>query len=133
MKVNFLSSEKLFHQNKKPAFIILILLISALTACATPDVINPYDNKNLTNPNIPVYNYASCVKAGNRITRSYPPQCIAQDGKIYISQEVQKLPNLNSKSNCKNLCGDGTCQEMVCMAIGCPCAESRTNCPQDCN
>jgi len=33
---------------------------------------------------------------------------------------------------CKNLCGDGTCEEVVCMAIGCPCAESAQSCPQDC-
>ncbi len=33
---------------------------------------------------------------------------------------------------CKNLCGDGTCQEIVCMAIGCPCPETKESCPQDC-
>jgi len=34
--------------------------------------------------------------------------------------------------NCKDLCGDGICQEIVCMAIGCPCAETPESCPQDC-
>jgi len=34
--------------------------------------------------------------------------------------------------NCKNLCGDGKCQQVVCMAIGCPCAETVVSCPQDC-
>ena len=33
---------------------------------------------------------------------------------------------------CKDLCGDGVCQEVVCMAIGCPCAETAQSCPQDC-
>jgi hypothetical protein len=33
---------------------------------------------------------------------------------------------------CKNLCGDGTCQEIVCLAIGCPCSETSESCPQDC-
>lgn len=33
---------------------------------------------------------------------------------------------------CKNLCGDGICQEVVCLAIGCPCAETKESCPQDC-
>jgi len=33
---------------------------------------------------------------------------------------------------CENLCGDGTCQETVCLAVGCPCAETKENCPQDC-
>jgi len=33
---------------------------------------------------------------------------------------------------CKNVCGDGVCQEFVCMASGCPCPETWENCPQDC-
>ena len=33
---------------------------------------------------------------------------------------------------CKDKCGDGICQEIVCLAIGCPCAETRTSCPEDC-
>lgn len=33
---------------------------------------------------------------------------------------------------CKNLCGDGICQEIVCMAVGCPCPETPETCPQDC-
>ncbi|MFA4872807.1 MAG: hypothetical protein WC659_02630 [Patescibacteria group bacterium] len=33
---------------------------------------------------------------------------------------------------CKNLCGNGTCEEIVCMAIGCPCPETPSTCPQDC-
>jgi len=33
---------------------------------------------------------------------------------------------------CKNQCGDGTCQEIFCLAIGCSCPETKENCPQDC-
>jgi eight-cysteine-cluster-containing protein len=33
---------------------------------------------------------------------------------------------------CKNMCGDGVCQKIVCEAIGCPCAEDNETCPQDC-
>ena len=33
---------------------------------------------------------------------------------------------------CKDLGGDGICQEVVCMAVGCPCAESPQTCSQDC-
>ncbi|MEM4215472.1 MAG: DUF333 domain-containing protein [Candidatus Anstonellales archaeon] len=33
---------------------------------------------------------------------------------------------------CKDMCGDGTCQEVVCMAVGCPCPETPETCPQDC-
>lgn len=34
---------------------------------------------------------------------------------------------------CKNLCGDGICQEIVCMGQGCPCAETPANCAKDCS
>lgn len=33
---------------------------------------------------------------------------------------------------CRDFCGDGICQEIVCFAIGCPCAETKENCPEDC-
>lgn len=33
---------------------------------------------------------------------------------------------------CKDLCGDGICQEIVCMAIGRPCPETKENCQKDC-
>ncbi len=36
------------------------------------------------------------------------------------------------ETGCTNLCGDGICQEIVCMAIGCPCAETPQSCLQDC-
>ncbi|HCP08304.1 MAG TPA: hypothetical protein DIT25_00685 [Candidatus Moranbacteria bacterium] len=29
-------------------------------------------------------------------------------------------------------CGDGICQDMACLAIGCPEPETAENCPQDC-
>jgi hypothetical protein len=37
------------------------------------------------------------------------------------------------EDTCKNLCGDGVCQEIVCLAIGCPCSETAASCPQDCS
>lgn len=33
---------------------------------------------------------------------------------------------------CIDKCGNGTCEEVVCMAVGCPCAESAETCPEDC-
>lgn len=38
----------------------------------------------------------------------------------------------DTASTCKNLCGDGECQEVVCQAVGCPCAETPDSCPSDC-
>jgi hypothetical protein len=37
-----------------------------------------------------------------------------------------------SPEGCKNECGDGRCAEVVCMALGCPCAETVESCPEDC-
>jgi len=47
------------------------------------------------------------------------------------SIQTIQLPK-DETAGCKNLCGDGVCQEIVCMAIDCPCAETKENCPQDC-
>ena len=44
-----------------------------------------------------------------------------------VAKETQE------REACKNLCGDGICQEFVCEAVGCPCAETKDNCLQDCN
>ncbi len=45
--------------------------------------------------------------------------------------EFEKCPG--ESENCKNQCGDGVCDEIVCLAIDCTCAETKESCPQDCN
>lgn len=40
--------------------------------------------------------------------------------------------NQTENKTCKDMCGDGVCQEIVCMAVGCPCPETPETCPQDC-
>jgi cbb3-type cytochrome oxidase subunit 3 len=39
----------------------------------------------------------------------------------------------NDVDICVDMCGDGTCQEVVCMGEGCPCAETAQSCPADCS
>ena len=34
---------------------------------------------------------------------------------------------------CKNTCGNGSCDAIVCQGTGCPCAETAESCPQDCS
>lgn len=34
---------------------------------------------------------------------------------------------------CKNKCGDGICQQVVCTSLNCPCAETNETCPIDCS
>ena len=43
----------------------------------------------------------------------------------FTKQPIEEL-------NCEDKCGDGICQEVVCQAIGCPCAETKENCTKDC-
>lgn len=52
----------------------------------------------------------------------------------HLNQVKEKLMERfqNRERKCKNLCGDNQCQEVVCQAIGCPCAETTSTCPQDC-
>jgi ubiquitin-protein ligase len=38
----------------------------------------------------------------------------------------------NDADICVDMCGDGVCQEIVCMGEGCPCPETAQNCPADC-
>jgi hypothetical protein len=72
-------------------------------------------------------NFDECVQDQGRVLKSLPPQCVTADGKVFV-QESGKPGKA-----CKDLCGDGRCEEIVCMAVGCPCAESRQSCPQDCS
>jgi len=52
----------------------------------------------------------------------------------HLEQTKEKLIERfqSRERKCKNMCGDNQCQEVVCQAIGCPCAETKTTCPQDC-
>lgn len=97
--------------------------------------------------------YEQCVAAGYPALRSQPGQCVGPDGRRFVESAAQKeassvieLPALGAeiregatnsrdsigKSGCVDQCGDGKCAEMVCMALGCPCAESPSSCPADC-
>jgi hypothetical protein len=87
-----------------------------------------------------VTDFLSCAAAGNPIMESYPRQCRA-NGQTYvevINTNLNSNANINDNVNapgeptCKNMCGDGICAEIVCLAIGCPCSETVSSCPQDC-
>jgi len=64
--------------------------------------------------------------------------CLFQDGsecdewQFYRGECMPKDKSLVIKKNCEDLCGDDVCQEVVCLAVGCPCAETRATCPGDC-
>jgi hypothetical protein len=89
-----------------------LLILSCLSACgAGKSEITSYDE---------------CVAAGHPQLKTYPGQCVMPNGTRF----VQPIPD--PPAVCQHQCGNGQCQEMVCMGSGCPCAETAENCPQDC-
>ena len=58
--------------------------------------------------------------------------CIFDDGSECGQWDFFREECKPGQRFCKDLCGDGVCQEVVCMAVGCPCAESPESCPEDC-
>ncbi len=111
--------------NKSFKCLILMFLISCTinnSVSASPQTVSSFEE---------------CVAAGNPVRKSLPAQCVAKDGKVYVDQKTLKVPQVSEgaaagEKFCKDLCGDGQCQEIVCMAQGCPCPESKANCPKDC-
>lgn len=96
-----------------------------------------------------------CADAGNEVLEpdceGCPRQCILPNGTSYFEDlEMGVLPvqddidgsgddNFSDKDGnadkpvvCKDMCGDGICQEIVCLGSGCPCAETINNCEEDC-
>lgn len=64
---------------------------------------------------------------------------VCPDGSVVVRQgpdcEFAACPEADmdlQRTICVDNCGDGICQEMVCQGTNCPCAETRVNCPEDC-
>ena len=72
--------------------------------------------------------FKECVAAGGAVLKSYPAQCVTSDGMRFV-EDVERP---RAGRACRDLCGNGTCEEVVCMAVGCPCSESWVSCPADC-
>ena len=78
----------------------------------------------------PPTSFKECAERGGAILKSFPAQCVTPNGLRYIEDERGRTTA--TERACKDLCGNGRCEEIVCMAIGCPCAETAQSCPQDC-
>lgn len=108
--------------------IVLLVVLFAVVVFAAM-LMRPNVRTNITS-------FSSCAQAGYPIMESYPRQCKTPDGRSFtenISQPINVAPSLpGGNGSCVNHCGDGTCAEIVCQAIGCPCAETAATCPQDC-
>ncbi|MBU0466541.1 MAG: DUF333 domain-containing protein [Nanoarchaeota archaeon] len=64
--------------------------------------------------------YATCSDCGDGICEEWENECNCLED----CEEPQQI--------CESLCGDGACQEIVCLGEGCPCAETIETCPGDC-
>lgn len=78
----------------------------------------------------PPTSFKECAERGGAILKSFPAQCVTRDGLRFIEDE--RATRSAAGRACKDLCGNGRCEEIVCMAVGCPCAETAQSCPQDC-
>ncbi len=61
-----------------------------------------------------------------------PDYCTGIDGKFRTKCVENRCSQVHEDSLCVNQCGNGTCQEVVCLGTGCPCAETKENCSADC-
>ncbi len=85
--------------------------------------------------------FEDCVAAGFAIRRTLPPSCADGKGRVF-TEGILGVARYEGSSGaqaeaggklCKDNCGDGSCQEIVCMALGCPCPETADSCPSDCS
>ncbi len=58
--------------------------------------------------------------------------CIFEDGSECEEWAFFRGECKKGEKFCKDKCGDDICDEFVCQAAGCPCAENIDNCPEDC-
>lgn len=86
-----------------------------------------------------IESFEECAAAGNPVMESYPRQCRTSDGRLFVEEISEPVPTpfdpppgKPEEAVCVDSCGDGMCAEVVCLAVGCPCAETPQSCPQDC-
>ena len=80
----------------------------------------------------PPQNFDECVAQSGRISKSDPPRCVSKEGVVFIDNRAALGADGAGSKACRDVCGNGICEEIVCMAVGCPCAESHSTCPKDC-
>lgn len=74
-----------------------------------------------------IKSFKECVAAGNPVLKTFPGRCVTKSGQVFIDDSI-KAP----QALCVDNCGNGQCEEIVCMGEGCPCPETHESCPKDC-
>ena len=101
---------------------------SLVFACALLTACSPAAQQAGTKAPAEIDSFQACVAAGNPVMKTFPARCAARNGKIYTQEIVRTIEG----RACKDQCGNGQCQQIVCQAQGCPCAETPVNCARDC-
>ncbi len=102
--------------------ILILVQLFAISACSQ----QVESSKAPDSENITIQNYQQCVKLGGIMLKTYPAKCRTKNGQTF-TRDLNATEPL-----CNNLCGDGLCAELVCQGQGCPCTETKENCPNDC-
>jgi hypothetical protein len=71
--------------------------------------------------------FKECVERGGKIEATQQTVCVFNNALRFVQLEE------SASKSCVDHCGDGICQEIVCMAVGCPCAETTDSCRKDCS
>ena len=79
----------------------------------------------------PIITFEDCLNSGYPVIESSPRRCIAGN-RTFVEPKIIVDPKAQPTKLCVDQCGNGTCEEMVCMGEGCPCAETAQTCPADC-
>jgi hypothetical protein len=109
---------------RSPLFMLLFCLMTGVIAVSESVASEP-EVKDASERAEP-HSFQSCVVSGGSVQRDGTARCTTASGQVFTE------PKRAERTACTDRCGDGVCQEIVCMAIGCPCAESVSTCPSDC-
>ena len=90
-----------------------------------------------------INSFKDCQGSGFPVVEGVPRRCFVGD-RVFVEPEVDpktykgpikgsaKKETLVGNKICIDSCGNGLCEEIVCLGEKCPCAESKTTCPKDC-
>lgn len=118
--------ERNIREQAQRVFMWCVCIVGLVIQSANVSYGDGLPDHNVGGKVAPARSFAECARQEGQILKSYPAQCVTKDGKVFVDNST------GSDGSCKDLCGDGRCQQIVCMAIGCPCPESTTSCPKDC-
>lgn len=91
-----------------------------------------YVSKFIGSPHAVVKSFGDCAKY-YPVMESYPAQCRTPDGRLFVQELTdEEEDRIKPPPSCRDQCGNGACEEIVCLSTDCPCSETAETCPADC-